>query len=104
MYPLEGRLNQWGLDKLEVLLNHYGQRKDAHDGPRDPLVDSDAARGEFLMFKRLVSQNRGREKPDGELHVFRAEELFTAIFGGASRPNRRIFRGKYMIKYKYMHA
>ena len=88
----------WGLGKLEVLLQHYGEARQTVNGLHDPLIDGDAARGEFLMFKRLVAQNKGEER-DGEPHVYRAEELFTKIFGGHNRANRQIFKGRHLFCY-----
>ena len=94
-YP-EDHLNVWGLNHLEVLLGHYGERKHTADGPADPLVNADAARGEFLMFKRLVSEHLGEDK-DGHFHTYRAEELFVKIFSGPNRHNRRIFPGRLFL-------
>ena len=92
-YPQDGHLNIWGLNYLEALLAHYGERKETPTGPVDPLVNPDAARGEFLMFKRLVQENRGEDR-DEQFHVFRAEKLFEKLFSGANSHNQRVFPGK----------
>ena len=44
-YPQDDYLNICGLNHLEALLAHYGERKETPTGPIDPLVNPDAARG-----------------------------------------------------------
>ncbi len=56
------------------------------------LVQPDEARGQFLCFKRLVWEHRGEHR-EGVYHSFRAEELFTEIFGGERRGNQRVYKG-----------
>ena len=58
----EYHLNVLGLNHLKVFLGHYGERKDTVDGPVDSLVNADATRGEFLMFKCLVSEHGVKEQ------------------------------------------
>ena len=85
-------MNYWGLDELEVLLTHYGQRKASTTRMVDPLVDADGARGEFLMFKRLFDQNKHATNPDAN-QFNHPDELYKVIFCGANQQNRTIFRG-----------
>ena len=91
-YPQDDHLNICGLNHLEALLAHYGERKETPTGPINRL-NPDAARGECLMFKRLVLENRGEDQ-DEQFHVFWAEELFKKLFSGANSHNQRVFPGK----------
>jgi len=53
------------------------------------LVDSDAAKGEFVVFKRLVDEH----KHDGAGRLRRPNQLFEALFSGINRGNRRVYKG-----------
>ena len=79
-YPQNGdsQLNNWRFADLEKLLDHYGEEKQTPNGLVNPTINADAAREEFLMFKRLVYQNRS-EQQDENTHILRSEELFRAI-------------------------
>lgn len=95
-YPIEVGLPLWGINHLETLLAHYGAHHDNREGERfAALVDADQARGEFLVFKRLVYQNRfstdGDDEWQEEGHFARPTQLMMKIFGGPNMPNQRLY-------------
>nr|XP_006822498.1 PREDICTED: zinc finger protein 862-like [Saccoglossus kowalevskii] len=80
-YPPEDRLLNWGVDYLEVLLEHYGLPKTNKNGEQfAPIIDSDVVRAEFLPFKKLVSHNRGEMQED-HFHFYTPTKLMEKIFG-----------------------
>ena len=51
--PSADGLAEHGVEKLELLLDHYGKER----GRRAPLLDSDTCREEWMMLKQLVFKN-----------------------------------------------
>ena len=96
----------WGQDHLRTLLDYYGEPKVSRTGERlDPLVDPDAAIGEFLPFKRAVSRLRGEMTTDDQgqprWHTYQPPELMQKMFGGPNAGNQQVFQGLFFAKYLY---
>ena len=91
MKNLMQNLVYWGNQHLEVLLRHYGQRRQNRAGSEfDAIVDSDCCRGEFLPFKRLLFQSRGEEKvTNGEMafYFYSSTEIMEILIGQKNKPN-----------------
>ena len=85
-YPDPAHLNQWGVAFLDTLLKHYGSVISNYQA----VIDSNFARQEFLLFKRVVAQNM----LEGEKKL-RPIELFNRIFGVAG--NRELFPEMYKL-------
>ncbi|KAJ8037614.1 hypothetical protein HOLleu_18474 [Holothuria leucospilota] len=86
--PNNDQLNSWGVTYLETLLAHFGERHDTTNQVFDPLVD-EMARGEFLVFKRLVAANKGDQEENNDF--FQPQQLFKKIFGRQYPQNRKIY-------------
>ena len=77
VYSLMDQLNNWGVQKLEALIEQCGTTKDE----ALPVIGSALIRQEFLLFKRVVYRNC-MDKND---ELQRPNDLFTKIFSEAHK-------------------
>ncbi|KAJ7394643.1 hypothetical protein OS493_000463 [Desmophyllum pertusum] len=98
-YPADQRLLVgWGNGNLQTLLDHYGCPMENQLRARfDSVVDSEACRGEFLPFKRLLHHNLGENRQNDagvvRWHYYTPVEVMKHTFGDRMQVNQAIFPG-----------
>lgn len=105
-YPADQRLLVgWGNGNLQTLLDHYGCPMENQLRARfDSVVDSEACRGEFLPFKRLLHHNLGENRQNDagvvRWHYYTPVEVMKHTFGDRMQVNQAIFPGKWVANGK----